>query len=77
MKNESLIKAREAAGLTQRELAEKCGVSQSMIARIESGEREPRCWLMLRISQALGESVGYLFYGQNDDQRSLQVDKST
>lgn len=76
MKNERLIKAREAVGLTQQELADKCGVSQSMIARVESGEREPRRWLTIRIAESLDESIGYLFYGQDDDQRSLPSDQS-
>ncbi len=33
----ALLKAREDAGLTQRELAEKAGVPQSTVARIECG----------------------------------------
>lgn len=33
----ALLKAREDAGLTQRELAEKAGVPQSTVARIERG----------------------------------------
>lgn len=33
----AVLKAREAAGLTQRDLAEKSGVPQSTIARIEQG----------------------------------------
>jgi transcriptional regulator with XRE-family HTH domain len=36
---EQLIEAREHAGLTQREAAERLGRSQSFVAKSESGER--------------------------------------
>lgn len=36
-----LVLARQRTGLSQRALAERAGVSQSEIARIESGRREP------------------------------------
>ena len=38
----ALITARLAAGLTQRQLAERMGTGQSVIARIEGGEHPPR-----------------------------------
>jgi transcriptional regulator with XRE-family HTH domain len=41
--------ARQRAGLSQRELAEQAGVSQSEIARIESGKREPSIPTLQRI----------------------------
>jgi len=37
---ENLRKAREAAGLTQGELAERLGKSQAMISRAESGDMQ-------------------------------------
>ncbi|MEM0040512.1 MAG: CBS domain-containing protein [Thermofilum sp.] len=43
------------AGLTQAELAERAGVSQSLIARIESGKVNPRVSTLVRIYQALEE----------------------
>ncbi len=52
------IKAlRKKAKLTQQELAEKAGVSQSLIARIESGTVNPRLSTLIRIMKALEEYV--------------------
>ena len=40
-------------GLSQKELAEKCGTTQSAIARLEAGGRPPRIDTLLRIAEAL------------------------
>lgn len=40
-------------GLSQKELAEICGTTQSAIARIESGRRPPRVDTLDRIAKAL------------------------
>ncbi len=44
---------RLALGLSQRELAELVGTTQSAIARLESGGRPPRIDTLLRIAAAL------------------------
>ncbi|MGH3104021.1 MAG: helix-turn-helix domain-containing protein [Gaiellaceae bacterium] len=44
---------RAARGLSQKELAQLCGTTQSAIARLESGGRPPRIDTLLRIAQAL------------------------
>jgi predicted transcriptional regulator len=44
---------RLAMGLSQRELAELCGTTQSAIARLERGGRPPRIDTLLRIADAL------------------------
>lgn len=48
------ISIRAAAGLTQRELAERTGLTQSQIARLESGRVRPNWQTMARIFQAVG-----------------------
>jgi transcriptional regulator with XRE-family HTH domain len=44
---------RQALGLSQRELAELTGTTQSAIARLEAGGRPPRIDTLLRIADAL------------------------
>jgi len=46
---------RESAGLTQKKLADKMGVSQQVIARLESGEADnPTLGTLERIAKAAG-----------------------
>lgn len=44
---------RRVRGLSQQELAELCGTTQSAIARVERGIRPPRLDTLLRIATAL------------------------
>jgi len=44
---------RTTMGLSQRDLAERCGTTQSAIARLERGGRPPRIDTLLRIAEAL------------------------
>ncbi|MFH1403560.1 MAG: CBS domain-containing protein [Candidatus Altiarchaeota archaeon] len=48
-------KQRKRLSLTQSELAEKSGISQSLIARIESGTVDPRYSNIVKIFDTLGE----------------------
>ena len=50
---EDLKRLRQAAGLTQKQLAEEAGVSQSLIARIERGTVDPRFSTVRRIVAVL------------------------
>ena len=50
---EQVVKERKALGLSQKELAELTGTTQSAIARLESGGRPPRIDTLLRIAEAL------------------------
>jgi predicted transcriptional regulator len=49
---------RTELGLTQSELADRAGVSQPLIARIEGGDVDPRLSTLRRIVDALEESEG-------------------
>jgi transcriptional regulator with XRE-family HTH domain len=50
---EKVAEQRQAKGLSQRELAEIVGTTQSAIARLERGGRPPRIDTLLRIADAL------------------------
>ncbi len=50
---DQVVEQRHARGLSQQELAELCGTTQSAIARLEAGERPPRIDTLLRIADAL------------------------
>ena len=48
-----VVEQRKARGISQKELAELTGTTQSAIARLESGGRPPRIDTLLRIAEAL------------------------
>jgi predicted transcriptional regulator len=50
---EKVATRRVDMNLSQRELAELCGTTQSAIARLERGGRPPRIDTLLRIAEAL------------------------
>lgn len=53
----AMIKRRQDLKLTQRELAELCGMPQSSVARIETGQIMPKMTTLLRILKQLGLSI--------------------
>ena len=50
---ENVADRRKALGLSQKELAELTGTTQSAVARLESGGRPPRIDTLLGIAEAL------------------------
>jgi len=57
---ENLLAARKAAKLTQVQLSERSGVSQSHISQLEKGNLEPRLSTILALAGALGVETGAL-----------------
>jgi transcriptional regulator with XRE-family HTH domain len=66
MGNDLVREARKRAGLTQRELAEKAGTTQSAIARLESGRTRPAFDDVLRLVRLCGMDLD-LMLGEWDD----------
>lgn len=52
-----LIEARSRAGLTQADVAERMGTSQSTVARLESGGAKPSLSTLRRFAKATGARV--------------------
>jgi transcriptional regulator with XRE-family HTH domain len=53
-----LIERRKAAGMTQAQLADRLGKSQSFIARLESGQRRVYVVELLELAEVLGFDPG-------------------
>lgn len=56
---------REAAGLSQRELADRLGCQQPAIARLEAGGVSPSMRTLERIAEALGYVVQWQMVSRN------------
>lgn len=49
----SIIKRRQELGISQRSLAERCGIPQSSVARIETLKTTPKLDTLIKLLQAL------------------------
>jgi transcriptional regulator with XRE-family HTH domain len=59
----NLRRAREAAGISQEELAEQCEIHRTEVSLLERGGREPRLGTMVKLATALGTTPGALCSG--------------
>lgn len=66
MIGERIKAAMELNGWTQRELANKLGVTQVTISRYITGLREPKIPTIMKLSKALGVTISYLI-GYSDN----------
>ena len=53
---ENVRRARIGAGMTQEQLAERCGFSQQYLSGLERGRRNPTIVTLYELAQALGVS---------------------
>lgn len=58
----ALITQRKAKEFTQREMAEKLGISLSFYIKIEHGKRNPGLELAQKIAESLDSTVDELFF---------------
>ena len=57
----AILDARIKAGMTQMELAQKSGISQADISRLEKGTRNPSLNLLKRLAEAMDSTLSIEF----------------
>ncbi len=65
----AIIDARISQNMTQRELAEKTGIAQTEISRIENGNRNPSIRLLQRLADGMGMVLNISFSPKTETQR--------
>ena len=60
---------REFRGMTQERLAELAGISQGLVALIESGKREGKVSVLIGLANALNTDLDDLIWEKNDRKR--------
>ncbi len=58
---ESIVEARIAAGLTQKELADRCGMKAANLCRLENGNGNPSMATLSKIAHGLGKKLQISF----------------
>jgi transcriptional regulator with XRE-family HTH domain len=72
--NDLVREARRRAGLSQRELAERAGTTQSAIARIETGRSTPSFDAVLRLVRLCGLDL-HVALVERDDSDMAQAER--
>ena len=54
---QAIIEARKASGLTQKELAERTGIAQSDISKLEGGNANPSIKTLQRLAAGMGMTM--------------------
>ena len=62
-----LTELRKAHNLSQKELADKLGISQPMIAMMEAGERRGSDKTKLKIAKFFGKTVDEIFFTESNN----------
>ncbi|WP_407941512.1 helix-turn-helix domain-containing protein [Nocardioides okcheonensis] len=66
----ALREIRESKGMSQQDVADRMQVSQSAVAKIESGERDPRLSTIRRYAMAVGAVV---LHDAKDDEKPVPM----
>ena len=72
-----LIETRIEYGLTQKELAKKCGIKQSNISRLESGKSNPTIKFLQKIAKAMDTDLFIEFRKKVYSSESVAIQKET
>ena len=64
---EVIKELRQKQGMTQKELGERCGISDQAICNIETGKTYPPKGMLGKICRALGETISYLLAKSAED----------
>lgn len=62
---QALIKARRTSGLTQKDLAERTGIAQGDISKLENGNANPSLRTLKRLAEGMGMQLKIEFYPAN------------
>ncbi|WP_371808772.1 helix-turn-helix domain-containing protein [Adlercreutzia sp. ZJ473] len=57
----AVVNARESSGLTQKELAARCGMTQSALSRLETGGSSPTVKTLQQLAKGLGKKLEIRF----------------
>lgn len=63
---DEMIKIRKAEGISQKLLAERTGISQANISKIENGLYEPSVSVLKRIADGLGRRLSVRFLDEEE-----------
>jgi DNA-binding XRE family transcriptional regulator len=63
---QAMLDARKAAGLTQKQLAEKTGINQADISKLENGSANPSLRTLQRLAAGMGMKVKIEFLPVGD-----------
>ncbi len=63
---QALIDARRRSGLTQQLLAERSGIRQSVISRLERGNGNPSVRTLQRLAEGMGMKLALTFVSEDE-----------
>lgn len=66
-----ITRARKELNLNQKELADKCGITEATLSRYENGLREPKSEIVVKIADVLNVTTDYLLGREDKTQSTL------